>query len=1236
MQYYAIKVTDRLLRFDTTNDSWTVTMLPFAQTPNAPYEIQRTTSGDGNTVEIQVAGNSGDFLLPTGDTSLILDDASETVYIKIPDNGLSPAYVSWGGTTGGSGGGGTVITPAPPVTIAIDPPPEVIPRADGKVEIFIIWSPSASATSSNFSGVAVYVEDPDISSGSTAPLDSGGMKLDGSAQLSGGWAPVFYNNFPPAKSGQSVVDVLLDAKAGDRDVRFYLAAYGPNTQAQPVRANQTNPTPNVMVDVPGATFGNSGEEYAWLVTGQTAVVTTDYNRPDPNYYLTLGYTQPDASIPVPSNRRPFAGCRIIYVPLDSDGNPQFPGSDSGIFIPTKSDAGFKSPVYTPSPAGMQFRCYFCSQDTLGNINSLVEGVTPYADVSVPQVAPAPDVTNFQIVGTPSVEYLLDGSIIEQADLSWSLPTAAAGGARYAGVFLYLVNVTGTAPLTAFPQVLTAQQPNAEASFILTIPAPGAPIPAATETWTIAAISVDNNGVLADDPKKFGQSTFHSPTVTWSVGPPQPGTPGGGQEFAPLVSITTPAVTPTESLSADGVRMVSFAVGAWSNPTSNQFGGAQVAMVVNNDPTKPTYWSVPKNATSFTTPAIPAMGTVGAAVETDFYIVSDDPQGHKNSLQVGKTPVIPYKYTPTAGAVIPARSGWFDPTQFAWDTSGQFQGQAFSASIIQVGSKLIVGGAPASFGGNSNGQIAVLDSSGTLLDWFGKQQPDQVHAGQSNPVWGAWLGQVYIGGTSPLDAPVFVNNTGIIVVGGISAVTGIGNPTANNAAYPYISVRDDHGIEMGRIGSKLNVSSGTAGDGVGSSPPQLTAGAWFTQLGIGGSSISNWNVLITPDATNPLGSNFQMRNIYLLSIDYAANSGAAPYNKEYKLEFGHAVWMAAGLSGATWQFPGTHVYEVDANSASDQIHTFGATFISRGVILRGTVNQAGLKSYPVLVSLVQYNGDTTGSDDSNPYFYGELTMFNPKVLNQVSIDLSAGTPNGSPPSDTDTNPYFAMFDANGNRVFWVDPKGGTLQAKGLLQGIGGVPINAIAYNVNSKPVIDANGNWVGNAISGGGQPQTPWAQNIQGAGWNLSGVNSISCASATISGLATMTSLGVGTGGGVIGTGTLASAPASALQVSGGLAIGNNSGVTLGTAEVWVSGIRVIDTNGIYYGRGVQCGTNDVFAGLFGISNIALGWPQTLSSPAPPGGGTPPQAAQGTSQSFKTGDGRTVWVCGGIIVNVTTP
>ena len=71
-------------------------------------------------------------------------------------------------SSGGGGGTAPTIPTAPPVTIV---KAETFYRSDHKVEVDVLWTPATNATKTNFSGVAVYLEDPDISSGGNVPLD---------------------------------------------------------------------------------------------------------------------------------------------------------------------------------------------------------------------------------------------------------------------------------------------------------------------------------------------------------------------------------------------------------------------------------------------------------------------------------------------------------------------------------------------------------------------------------------------------------------------------------------------------------------------------------------------------------------------------------------------------------------------------------------------------------------------------------------------------------------------------------------------------------------------------------------------------------------------------------------------------------------------------------------------------------------------------------------------------------
>lgn len=1194
---------------------------------------------------------------------------------------------SWIVETGGgqgSGGGGTPAGPAPPVVV--DPVADLIFRNNGKIEVDVDWTPATTATAQNFTGVKIYLEDPDISSGTQAPLDTAvGTALDGSAQVSGVWEPVYESDSfvnPGETFGTAVV--FPDSKTTytqSRNVRIYLNAYGPGGENPLVRANQPGATPNIMVEIPiGPGQGESGMEWAFLVTEPNVEVRTDYDRPDPKYYLVFTYIPPDPSAPVPPGINRFGGARIVYVYYDPAGNPVFPGTDTGIDVPVaQSETGYKSAVYDASAGGGTFRVYFCSEDDatpLGtHINSLVEGVTPKVEVVVPPVTTtALDVSNFIISGQKAA-WQIDGTLIAQATFAWSLPPASVS-ARYAGVRLYLVNVTadagndGSTPLTSFPQALSATQANIDTGLTLYETPPAQP-----EVWTVAAISVDTSGGLADIPADFGKSDFHSPTVLWKISQPPPG--------APLVTINAGAqATPTPSLSTDGVGMVSFAVGPWTNPTDPAFGGAQVAMVINKDPNSAVYWSVPLGATSFTTPSMPSFGKIGANVPVDFYLVSDDPQGHKNPLVLGSagTPRIASTYVPAEGAVIPARSGWFS-SEFSWGTGG-FQADSFAAKKVLVGNQLIVGGAPSSFSGSSqgsqNGQIAVFNGDPTpkLVAWMGQSEPGLGQQGQGIAgVYGGWFANIYIGGTSPLDAPIFVDGQGIIEVGGIAANKG--------SVYPYISIRDASGYEKGRIGASLTVPSGSPGDGTGGSPSpqlaQLTTGAWFTEAAFGGSNLANWNILIAPTTKgNPLGSDFIMRNIQLLSIDYAAQISPPPgqaANEEYKLEFGNSVWTGYGTTGQ-WQFPGIHLYEVD-----NQTNPFGSTLLSRGLVLRGHANQGN----PVLASLVSFNGNQAGADydTNNQYnFWAELSMYSPLGSHVQTVYLTSG---GSGTGSA----WITLRDVSGGVLFGTNANGDCF-VKGVLQGAptpAQAAVNAFAYAVAGYgTVIDAQGNWKGAAIAAPAN-QTPWQSLIDGNNFPLQNVKQITAGSYFITNIAaaviradgTFWGPGVDVGGGGIGCAFLTTqgrgAPdqirtsdlecagpvnATQFQISGVRAIDNqrnvyanqlynadgtkvlidNSGnftgginaktlvcndltiktLTVDGSALGLGNFQCVSNSGTWLGS-VQC-HDHVYGNDFGITGVASGWS--------PGTSQPPPSVLAQARTFSVGSS-TVYVIGGIII-----
>jgi hypothetical protein len=1089
---------------------------------------------------------------------------------------------------------------APAVTIS---GAKVIPRETDLGEVDVTYAADATATANNYAGAAVFIEDPDISSGTEAPLD-GSMPLDGSAQVSGQWNPLRDQD-----THKSPVAVLIPEGDVDRSIRIYLAAFGPNSSPQLVRANDTThtPTPSIVVTIPAVSSTYvSGMEVAWLVTNQGVKVNTEYNLAPPLYTLTFSYTPPtpEQEAHRPPGLSPFGGVAIWYKYFD-DGRliqaMQHP------YVATSPQVGdvesWKSTEYQASKGS--FRVYFVSTDVGGNQNSIVDGITPSVDVTIDPTTPVPKVTSLRIVpGSASVQYLLDGSFVDIATFAWSLPTT--GLARYAGLFLYRVATNGTAPV---PAQIWSQTSSTDMQATVEV----SNVPSAPETWTIAAIAVDFNGQLEDDPSTYGNNPgWTSPVVAWTVGPPGIGVTGGGLEFAPAVTVNAGAtVVPAESTSSDGVRMVTFAIngtnGAWTNPTDNRFGGVWVALVVNGDISHAIYWQVPQGANHFTTPAIAAPGSFGNSIPLAFYLLSRDPQGHRNTLVVTVTPAILLSYTPTEGVIIPSRNPltpqWFS-SEFFW-LNNDLTVNAIGAGKIQVGSLLQVGGKNSFSTTSQNGQIGVYDSNSKMVGWIGVAQ---VSGGQqpqntvgANNYGGAWFGQLWIGGDSPAHAPLWIDQNGVVMVGGIAAQAG--------APYPYISVRDAYGIERGRMGAQLT-NPPAPGDSSGSpAPPGVTAGAWFTQLAAGGSSASGWQMLI--DGSQTPGK-FYIRDTDNFSINFTANPNDGlhnpPWNPAYTILMGKSVWSGVGSTNNSWQFPGIQIYEA---SGSPPQQIFGSILTNRGLVLRGRPEQ----NNGVIVALAMTNGDTNGSDFPSQ-FWGQLALHSPVNPSVITVDIASGhLTNGVVYGDS----HLFLSNSGGNYTFTADENGQIHFRDSLWLGWG-----------PGKQLIDSNGNWVG-GISGGlvtsitasgpgiaANPTTGAVLIFNNGVTSLSGGTGISVsssagavtvflnfsASVSFAGYSggLFSGSGVQTGGEVRG-----GALTTAGQITGEALAINPSGTT---DAFTVSGRKCCDYNGTWSGNGVQANAV-VLASQFGIFGVAYG----------------------ISTTFRTGDNRTVTVNGGVITSI---
>jgi hypothetical protein len=496
-----------------------------------------------------------------------------------------------------------------------------------------------------------------------------------------------------------------------------------------------------------------------------------------------------------------------------------------------------------------------------------------------------------------------------------------------------------------------------------------------------------------------------------------------------VNVSGVTITTDQQVSSDGVQMMRFTIAGWNDPTSNQFGGVKIAM---EDNTGTTYWDAGKQ-TSITTPWQPAV----SAQPLTFFFLSYDPQNNINSILPGVTPSKAINFTPSPGQIVASLlpNNWWNTTEFAWPNwpqAGGFQANVIAAGKIAVGSVLRVGGAPAgspfapSFQGQ-NGQIAVYSSgvdpgdSGTptLRAWMG-QQSTQLPDGTTATVYGGWFSALYVGGHGPPTSPFFVNNGGIVQVGGWDVQTALGT-----TYYPYISIRTRTNLEVGRIGAHLAV--GPSGALVPAGNIADIGGAWFTQFACGGANLADWRLLCPGD------NSIRLRNINNFEIDYYVNTPPVPpYNQAYQLMLGTDIAYAVQMSG--YKFPGiTLMRAVQNPDLSLSPTTHGIRIINRGVVL-------GSDSQSVMGAFVTFNGDASGGD-ADP-FWCSLTMYS-NISRNINVHLDSGAPGSGASS-------FSLWDGSNTQNFGVDTAGNVFMRGVLNWGNASAPTQ----------LINAAGAWVG--------------------------------------------------------------------------------------------------------------------------------------------------------------------------------
>jgi hypothetical protein len=1064
------------------------------------------------------------------------------------------------GTTGGGAG------EEPPPVIGLDS--SVEEKEDGQIEVAIHWTKNPSATAENFTGVKVYLEDPDVSEKATAPLDDTvtfgqrGTTGTPTSVVSGTWQPI-----PKTESTKSPAVLLIPGKAVWRPIRVYLLSYHRSKVAKFVRANLANPTPNLRIGISAArNILVSGMENTWLIEHPQAIPVTDFDNSayGPIYRLDFDFDatyegHPYDSLPLPPGLKKFAGVQITYERPNGDRS-QGPYLD--INKPEEWHSSFVAIAATE-----RYKCWFVSKDIEGNLNT-IKDVTPSVDVEViyPPTGqgPTPDVKSFLLANKRHAT-MIDGTLYALADASWTPPDST----RYKGVTIYRVGVDPPVLMGSFPY------PAKAATIQINT------LPNTSETWTFAAIAYNYDGTLSADPSKYPWTGLPEatrvPIQTWVVGPPGPG--GSGQEFTPLGTAGT--VTTEQQLNSDGIVMMRHKIVGWGNPTENTFGGMSIARVHGGDIANATWWDAPKNATSYTTEWEPAP----AARTWDFYFVSRSMDGKRNSIQ-GNTPKYTHPFTPMAGDVIVTRlpKDWFDETEFEWPADGKFQAERFVAKKIYVGSILRVGGGTQTgitkpdFGGFENGQIAVYNSSNVLRGWIGEQRSQTTPDQPTNPhtVHGAWFSELYIGGGSPVNAPIYATNSGVVIVGGFEFVQG--QPYA-----PYISIRRNTGIEVGRIGARIsrNTDGSTL---VPNNDPADIAGAWFTEFAVGGQSLADWRILSRRDASNPsTGADLvNIRNINKFTIDYLQNypNGSYPNNEPVHLEFGYDAFMVDSTTPGAWKFPGLKINRTNT--------THGSMLFTRGLVLYGpnSLRKA---------SLVSWNGEQTGNPDTATKWWGELALYN--GAGDGLVLLSAGVSDGTAgvPGNAYNASFFRLLDEQRNINFSVDQRGNVFCRGGL----------TVTGN------LSVTGSFTPSSISTGAITCTSLAAGagaITGGSLNV-GAGNVACGGVTSSGAMSATSFNGPLNGNVNGnvTGNLTG------NVSGAATLSATGGIT--GDHFSTTSYNVINSNGQFIGKGVDVQGEGVNCGGVNIYRYPYQW-------------------YGVGyDSFPLQDGRTVHVRGGVIVKI---
>lgn len=664
-----------------------------------------------------------------------------------------------------------------------------------------------------FRGIEIWIEDPDQSATGILLAD-GIIPWDGGRGLVGtGWG-IQPGPRVPYTAGDVVLIDDLEPVEVTRGIRIYVNSYNTDDVGNPlVRANESGPTPSVVVTIPPPSFNaGRGHEYA------PVALSFAFSGAQPNYHYESGgdvLWSADFTFvnPTADPRYPQLASYDLMIEFP-DGNQvldsRWPRT-SGV-IRTKR-------TYSVPPVASPYRAWLVSVDPDGYQNSVVPGITPHIDFTVehPTGGPgeeyAPVAQGFVLASTGGYtagvkfSYQDGGDVLYGLGTRWNRPDIAATP-KLGGYDLVIEYADGRRELAgSFSANDTGQWHsdywplnNTGVVFIF---------------WLVSFDTNDRRNTIVD-----GTTPKLTTTVVVPSGP-------SGEERAP--SVTSPSASISYAVDVDGGELWGF-TGSWTLPaTDPRYGGVRIIARNQADGALVTLGQWSPTDTTFRTSMFPLL----QAVTWDLYFISIDTNERANSLVVGTSPRV-MNLTVTAqttGRIKLNRTdtSTFNPTEFEITFGGQFQAKLFAAEKIFVGSVLRVGGgsiagvtAP-SFNG-SNGQIAVYNSSNTLRAWMG----------QNGAVFGGWFGELYVGGTGPGTAPLYANASGQVIVGGISSGT------------PFISLQNSSAVEVGRLGANI--------DGAGFN------GGWFKQFRVGGPSISS--PVIQSDASGNVsinGATFKITN-----------------------------------------------------------------------------------------------------------------------------------------------------------------------------------------------------------------------------------------------------------------------------------------------------------------------------------------------------------------------------------------